>query len=559
MESDDRCPVCGSKIAEGTTECGVCGTAFGGSELKCPLCDATVKAEDAVCLSCGASLQLEPDKVKAEAQPDASKPEDGAPRAEGKGSLIDKELEELLKLPTIGPLKAKILYEAGFTDLRKLKQATVVELMNIRGIGRKSAGAIKATLREIDLETIRHRELTKEEVEAEYQCPLCGTIVSSFESSCYECGTTFDSSQVNPEDADRLALSYYDSKLLNSPDNPELWYARGATLMKMSEYEKALTSFDRALEINPDFQTAWVSKAEVYNKQGNPMKAADCYKHIISKASPAQMPMADETLGEFKMAPVQVTADDMRDFDAELETPATKPVGEQRAEDAAETQREAGSVPFKPEITLEPVEELDQEELPELESEPVSASLEEQPAKPVTVEVEERPAPEHAAMKVEARAAPAMPTPVKMDYVKPEPEQPKDVLVEVELRKMLSQRAAYVKPLLLLAKETAIDISEAKKVIAKGVTESKRGDLKKAIVFMNQGIEDIESSIKTKVSDDLNLIVGAVRDLKVSGMDVSKAVDLINTSKEQMDGNQFREAIETMNNCLDMIEKIKSG
>jgi tetratricopeptide (TPR) repeat protein len=541
VELNDRCPVCGSKIPEGITECGVCGTAFGGSELKCPLCNATVKTEDSVCLSCGASLQLEPDKEKAETRSDVSKAE--APDAKDEADSIDRDLEELLKLPTIGPLKAKILYEAGFTDLRKLKQATVIELMNIRGIGRKSAGAIKAALRDIDLETIRQRELTKEEVGAEYQCPLCGTVVSSFESSCYECGTIFDSSQVNPEDGDRLALSYYDSKLLNSPDNPELWYARGATLMKMTEYEKALTSFDRALEINPDFQTAWVSKAEVYNKQGNAMKAAECYKHIISKAAPAQETQADDTLGDFKMAQIQVTADDMKDFDEELDTTILKP-----AETLPDTMEET-ETPAQPEMTLKPTDELDLDE---------SSGSEKAPEpEPVSTGIDDKPAP--AMTEAGPRPAQNAPTQVKMDYTKSPPEQPKAVLVEVELRKMLSQRAGYVKPLLLLAKETAIDISEAKKVIAKGVSESKKGDLKKAIVFMNQGIEDIEYSIKMKVSEDLNYLAGTVRELKVSGMDVTKAVDLINASKEQMDGNQFREAIETLNNCLDMIEKIKSA
>ena len=199
--------------------------------------------------------------------------------------FVDVELEELVKLSGVGPLKAKILYDAGFKDLRTLKRASVVELMNIRGIGRKAAGEIKAALRESSLEEIRETEITKESVESEYQCPLCETIVSTYESSCYECGCIFEPGAVDDEDSDRQALSYYDSKLLRSPENKDLWYARGATLVKIEEYEQALNSFNRALGLDKTFQAAWMSKAEVYNKLGDSTKAAECYSHIISSAS----------------------------------------------------------------------------------------------------------------------------------------------------------------------------------------------------------------------------------------------------------------------------------
>ncbi len=487
-----------------------------------------------------------------------------------KDRLVEKELEELVKLKGIGPLKAKILYDSGFTDLRALKHATVVELMKIRGIGRKAAGEIKSELQHIDLMEVKQHELKAEDVDTEFQCPLCATITSAFESSCYECGTIFETDVEEGEDSDRLALSYYDSKLLRTPDNHDLWYARGATLMKMEDFNLALKSFDRALEINPEFQTAWVSKAEVYNRLGDPIKAAECYGHIISKSMPAQ---TDEEI-EAGLAPTQieVTAEDVKDFEAELDdvkpteevtpTPeeteepapveaveAPEPVDEPIEEPAPEP--EVAAAEPEPEIDVQPVEPVE-ESLEESEPEVAEAEpeIEEQTLEPI---VDDGP---------ESLPVPVVVTPVmeiKMDYVKPGEEDKMIGMSDKQLKKQLSKRAAYVKPLLLMAKEADIDITHGKRLIAKGVSESKKGDMMQAITLLGQGIEVIESHYRAKVSVDITTLADNVRELKTSGIDVTKAVHLITSANEKLVNSEFNEALEDMKSCLDLIEKMRSG
>ena len=291
----DKCPVCGSKMGTDAKACSVCGTEFNATNLVCGICGSQITPEATVCENCGSDLtQMKPkhegeieeiSEEEAEEIQSVQQVEKGAAEEIAKSIFVDVELEELVKLPGIGPLRAKILFEAGYTDLRKLKQASVVELMNIRGIGRKAAGEIKTALREHTLEEIRETQLTEETVGSEFQCELCGTIVSAYETSCYECGCMFKKDGANETDSDRLALSYHDSKLLRTPDNKDLWYARGATLVKMNDLEHAISSFNRALEIDPSFQAAWMSKADVYNKMGDASKAAECYSHIITSAS----------------------------------------------------------------------------------------------------------------------------------------------------------------------------------------------------------------------------------------------------------------------------------
>jgi len=196
-----------------------------------------------------------------------------------------KDVKELIKLPGIGLLKADILYDAGYRSLRELKMASVVELMNIEGIGRISAAEIKTALREHRLEDIWATEFTTELLGNESKCPLCGTVVSTFESLCYECGTTLKASDDAEENSDKRALSHYDSELLRSPDNLELWYARGSTLMEMEEYVLALVSFDKALNIDPHYQKAWMAKAELFNRIDEPLNAAECFSHVVSSTA----------------------------------------------------------------------------------------------------------------------------------------------------------------------------------------------------------------------------------------------------------------------------------
>lgn len=522
---------------------------------------------------------------------------------EKKDGLVASELEDLVKLNGIGPLKAQILYDAGYTDLRKLKQATVVELMKVRGIGRKSAGEIKATVRDIDLAEVKQQELKIEQVETEYQCPLCGTVVSAFESSCYECGTTFetDRDEEDEEDSDRLALSYYDSKLLNSPDNAELWYARGSTLVKMEDYDLALKSFDRALEVDPEYQIAWVSKAEVHNRLGDPKKAAECYGHVISRATPAQVD-GEKVEGGLDVPDMHVTAQDVQDFEAELEIDEPKPAGKVPEKPAPELEPETVSEepPTEPESEPEVVEEpepieevahepepevveeakpIEEEPEPEIEETELVAAPEPEPVENEKREIEEtelatepepagepKPEPEEMGpgppdIQPEEIRTTVVQEPaaleVKMDYTKAPNKEDLEGLSDKELKKLLSTQAAYVKPLLLLSKDMDVDLGPAKRLIAKGVAESKKGDMVAAIKLMGQGVEVIDSRFRAKLTEDLNSLAGLVRELKVSGMDVSKAAELITASKAQVDESQFKEALDTMAKCLELVESVR--
>jgi len=544
----DICPVCGSKMGDDAKACSICGTAFEQVSYQCPLCGGDVGVTDEICHQCGADLvPVSPGKV--DEIDNISIPSDeerGVAEEIATAVFVDVKLEELVKLPGVGPLRAKILFDAGYTDLRKLKQASVVELMNIRGIGRKAAGEIKSALRELTLEQIRETPLTEETIGAEHQCPLCATIVSAYESSCYECGCIFKAQDLGDDDSDRLALSYYDSKLLRAPDSRDLWYARGATLVKMGNYEQALNSYNRAIDIDPSFQTAWMSKAEVYNKLGDSAKAAECYSHIITTTSGGHIPGTEMEIPD--------KLDDKDNDDLNLEPPK-----EPEVQEADESVVGEPSVPVVQERIgpvvqerFEPTAQGTTEPEAPVPSEPVPEQI------PETAEPVPEITPAEDEPELNVQQASSVMTEIHMDYQKQVEKPDYDSMTEEELKKELSRRATRVKPYLKVAREAGVDINHAKRLVSRAVSESKQNEYKVAVQLMDEGIEFAETEFRKKISVDIENLASVVRDLKIQGKNMSAAAFMITESKELLDSGEIVASIEKLKACLEYVEIIAS-
>src|SRR5262245_58479661 len=56
------------------------------------------------------------------------------------------------------------------------------------------------------------------------------------------------------------AITSYDKALEINPDQPETWFYRGYAFSRLNRYEEAVANFDRALEIDPDFGGAWFNR-----------------------------------------------------------------------------------------------------------------------------------------------------------------------------------------------------------------------------------------------------------------------------------------------------------
>lgn len=96
----------------------------------------------------------------------------------------------------------------------------------------------------------------------------------------------------NFELANDYAKKYSDDGIAAKSANllPKLYRVKGNDEYKAANYTEALASFDKALEYDPDFAGAWLSKGMVYNKQNNDA----ALKEAIDKAIESGVKINDE-------------------------------------------------------------------------------------------------------------------------------------------------------------------------------------------------------------------------------------------------------------------------
>ena len=77
------------------------------------------------------------------------------------------------------------------------------------------------------------------------------------------------------------AIASYDRALEIKPDYPDAWDIRGVTLNNLGRYEEALASSDKALEIKPDFDHAWYVRGFALDGLGRFEEAIASYDRAL--------------------------------------------------------------------------------------------------------------------------------------------------------------------------------------------------------------------------------------------------------------------------------------
>ena len=376
VQESERCPVCDSP-AKVAFECPNCNEMFSfadivGEErgkLVCPMCSGLVDPDATSCQSCGSSFVVQ--------EPERIEPERDRLRKRRRviGDYEEEDVLEIMRIPGVGRLRAEVLCRAGYTALNKINRASVEDLAKIRQIGMRTAKSIKEALQMMYVEPEESQRLMEEFVEEEFECPVCRTIVSAYDTECVECGAAFERvlddegfiEEIEKVGEEKSSLSLFDMKLLESPKDPQLWVARGGLLRKMENYEEALKSYDRAIEIQPGLKTAWIAKAKILNRLGRLDEAASCYREIVDESAAA----AGIELGEEEEAMAaleELLAEDCPSCGSPipLGSNTCPSCGHELVEDEAE-------VPLKALETVAITEDLLEKQLKELEAEPPPA------------------------------------------------------------------------------------------------------------------------------------------------------------------------------------------
>ncbi|MFQ5885072.1 MAG: tetratricopeptide repeat protein, partial [Thermoplasmata archaeon] len=296
VREEETCPVC-EVPAKVVFECEECGDTYPFSKivpeeerkLVCPMCGAFVDPDAKNCSSCGSSFAVE------ETEKIAVEKDRLRKKRRVVGEFEEEDIQEIMRIPGVGRLRAEILCKAGYTSLAKLNRASVEDLARVRQIGQRTAKSIKEALQLMYVEPIESQRLLEELIEEEFECPVCKTIVSAYDGECYECGSIFEREvfdegfvkEIEKVGEEKSSLSLFDMKLLDNPEDAELWVARGALLKKMGNYKEALKSYDRAIEVRPGLKSAWIAKAEILTNLGKFEEAASCYRGIVDESATA--------------------------------------------------------------------------------------------------------------------------------------------------------------------------------------------------------------------------------------------------------------------------------
>ena len=243
-----------------TAACAECGT-FNPWQY---ICDA--------CHSRFPSPGSRPKTSTSEEGPEAPEGPPGRPKRRIKGDVDTSALLDLLKALSLDPSRSQAVIDHGYDALWKLARASPEDLARIPEVGPVAARKMLASLHLIKYSPPqRTRELILQE---EYDCPLCGCITSAFAPACPECGASFDEEEMDESirrqfvaEADRALLSFYDGRLVETPANPDLLYARALLLQSLGRNEEAIETLDRAAATAPDTRKIKVAQLRIQAKE----------------------------------------------------------------------------------------------------------------------------------------------------------------------------------------------------------------------------------------------------------------------------------------------------
>ncbi len=292
--------------------CSACNARFPYAEIvkpegpTCPVCKHPVPPRAALCPNCSAVLP-------------ASRTAGERPARRIRGEFGEEDLRELARIPNLSGGRAEALAGAGYNAPWKIARATEAELGRVKGVGPRAAAQIKEAIRFLVM--VGPKKSKEDVLSEESACPLCGTATSLFATRCHDCGAVFDEEELDEEfrreverEEEKGLLAYYDVRLLESPEDAALHYARGVLLLSMGRAADALASLDRALELRPGHARALQAKARALSGAKGTGSAAQVLRDVVDAAGPrrpAEAPAAPEeaeaieALGTLEEAPVE--------------------------------------------------------------------------------------------------------------------------------------------------------------------------------------------------------------------------------------------------------------
>jgi tetratricopeptide (TPR) repeat protein len=92
----------------------------------------------------------------------------------------------------------------------------------------------------------------------------------------------------------RASQSFYDNPVRDDPSNATAWCIRGNYYNNaFNQYEKALASYNRSLELDPHYGYAWFSKGVTLHNMGYDNESRECFENAV-RYDPSIGPSIDQ-------------------------------------------------------------------------------------------------------------------------------------------------------------------------------------------------------------------------------------------------------------------------
>lgn len=195
----------------------------------------------------------------------------GRPRRRIRGDVDTRALIDLLKILGLDPSRAQALVDRGYDALWKIARAKEEQLARIPEVGPVAARKMVSSFQLLNYSPPKR---TKESIaQDEYACPLCGCVTAAFPAGCVECGAKFDGEEMEEDIRQSFAqegaaalLGFYDGRLKEKSDDPDLWYARGVLLESLGRVDESIASLDQAVSKAPEAKKIRVAYLRVQAK-----------------------------------------------------------------------------------------------------------------------------------------------------------------------------------------------------------------------------------------------------------------------------------------------------
>jgi tetratricopeptide (TPR) repeat protein len=130
---------------------------------------------------------------------------------------------------------------------------------------------------------------------------------------------------------------------------------------------------------------------------------------------------------------------------------------------------------------------------------------------------------------------------------------------ERALYTFLSESATHLKPLLAIAKEHSIDISEGRRLISDVVILGKSKEGKKAVSTMILGMKSVRGAINHKFLTKITMMENEVTKLQNVWENVANAQKLILSSKDLLTAGEYIAIQKNLNDARRVIEPLKAA